>query len=74
MWASSDGDNVSVLDCVDKNISEVKSNDSDNKMCNNQGSDCTSCTLDSGQSVGQVARVVSGMANENLALGCPPVT
>jgi hypothetical protein len=44
-----------------KIFSEVEFYDSDNEICNNQESDCKSDTSDSGESDGQVARVVSVM-------------
>jgi hypothetical protein len=51
---------VSILDCVDENISEVESSDSDNEICGNQESGHKSGTSDSEQSDRQAAPAVSG--------------
>jgi hypothetical protein len=50
-------DIVKILDCVDENLSEVESGDSDNEIDDNQESDHKSSTSDSDR---QVAPVVSG--------------
>jgi hypothetical protein len=51
---TSDDNIVSVLDCVNENLSAVESNHSDNEIGDNQGSDCKSGTSDSEQSDGQL--------------------
>jgi hypothetical protein len=53
-------DIVSVLDCVDDNISEVESSESDNEIGDNQECDYRSGISDSEQSDRQVAPAISG--------------
>jgi hypothetical protein len=53
-------DIVSLLDCVDENLSEAESSDRNNEIGDNQESDCKSCTSDSEQSDSQAVPVVSG--------------
>jgi hypothetical protein len=53
-------DILSVLDCVDENLSEVESSGSDNEIADNQESNCKSGTSDSKQSNRQVVLGVSG--------------
>jgi hypothetical protein len=57
---TSDDNIMSILDCVDENLSEVESSDNDNETGDNQESDRKSGTTDSEQSDWQAAPVVSG--------------
>jgi hypothetical protein len=70
-------DIVSVLDCVDENLSEVESGDSDSKIGDNQESDGKSGTSGSEQNDVQVAPVVSGWCGvkwqRKSGSMCPPV-
>jgi hypothetical protein len=55
-----DDDIVSILDCVDENLSEVEPSDSDDEICDNQESDHRRGLSDSEQSHRQVDPVASG--------------
>jgi hypothetical protein len=55
-----DYDIVSILKCVNENLSEVESNDSDIKIGDNQESVHKSGTSKREQSDGQAAQVISG--------------
>jgi hypothetical protein len=58
---TNDDSTVSVLNCVDENISEVESNNSDNETCDNQESHHRSSISDSEQNGGKAVPAVRNL-------------
>jgi hypothetical protein len=64
-------DDMSVLDCVDENLSEVESSDSNDEIGNHQESDPRSGTSNSEQNDGEVALYSRGWQMKIWLMGVP---
>jgi hypothetical protein len=60
--ATSDDNIVSILECVEENLSEVEFSDSDNEIGDDEESDCK-CRSDNEQSDGQASPAVNAWSD-----------